>query len=67
MDFLMKGPMKEKLPEWWAKGTSEARLIAAGVDLSQNGFICTTSQFERLRQKSIDDDKLLKICGKRLC
>eukprot|EP00975_Prorocentrum_lima_P065940 12906379-Prorocentrum_lima.AAC.1 len=57
--------MKDKLPEWWAKGTTEAPLLASGVDL-QIGFICPTSQFERLRQMSIDDDKVLKMCGKRL-
>eukprot|EP00975_Prorocentrum_lima_P006435 1385200-Prorocentrum_lima.AAC.1 len=32
----------------------------------RNGFICATAQFERLRQKSIDDDKLMKMCGHRL-
>eukprot|EP00975_Prorocentrum_lima_P006220 1340856-Prorocentrum_lima.AAC.1 len=58
--------MKDKLPEWCAKGTTEAQLLASGVDLSQNGFICTTGLFERLCQKSIDDDKLMKMCGRRL-
>eukprot|EP00975_Prorocentrum_lima_P031984 6716022-Prorocentrum_lima.AAC.1 len=57
--------MKDHLPKWWAKGTTEAQLLASGVDL-QNGFICTTGQVERIRPKSFDDDKLLKMCGQRL-
>eukprot|EP00975_Prorocentrum_lima_P015646 3316684-Prorocentrum_lima.AAC.1 len=39
-------------------------LISEGVDIT--GFLSTASQFERLRNKSYDDTKLLTKCGKRL-
>eukprot|EP00975_Prorocentrum_lima_P017612 3716772-Prorocentrum_lima.AAC.1 len=60
----MEGPLKEKLPSFWENGTTKAHLISEGVNL--DGFISTTSQFERLRQRSYDDAKLLNTCGKRL-
>eukprot|EP00975_Prorocentrum_lima_P005485 1185316-Prorocentrum_lima.AAC.1 len=65
MDFLLEGPMKDKLPNGGPMAPLKRNCLLQ-VWTCRMVFICTTSQSERLRQMSIDDDKVLGVCGKRL-